>query len=217
MPDTSPYHDETEVPYVNSIDLDSNAGFYINATRDPYTQHYNMYDYITQEIPFILENNFNIGKNGHKSISGHNMGGHGALTVALRQGRSSWRSVSAFAPICNPTNSSWGSKAFDKFYRFRESGIMHDASCLLQSLKFPLYDNILIDQGTEDVLLEEQLKPDILIKAAENSAQKITLNMRQGFDHSYYFITSFIEDHVNFHSHYLHGSDSSLFRCHMLC
>ena len=94
---------------------------------------------------------------------------------------------------------------------------MHDASCLLQSLKFPLYDNILIDQGTEDVLLEEQLKPDILIKAAENSAQKITLNMRQGFDHSYYFITSFIEDHVNFHSHYLHGSDSSLFRCHMLC
>jgi len=206
MPDTSPRYDDT-IPNVDAYDLGIGAGFYINATQEPYNKHYQMYDYITKELPFLLHHELNIGKDGLKSIAGHSMGGHGALTIALKQqGPEHWRSVSAFAPICNPTNCPWGHKAFSAYLGSIDSGKDHDATCLLlssmkenETLPSYCYDDILIDQGTADNFLVEQLKPEELIKAGEQCNQKITLNMRNGFDHSYYFIAAFIESHVEFH------------------
>ena len=199
MPDTSPRG--PNVPDTDVYHMGTGASFYINATASPYDEHYQMYDYITKELPSIIENSFNIGKNGLKSICGHNMGGHGALVIALRQGNSSWKSVSALAPICNPTKCSFGKTAFDNYFMFPEEGKMNDATCLLEALvDHPApFDDILIDQGTVDPFLEE-LKPDAIIKAADKSGQKLTLNKREGFDHSYFFVANFIEDHVNFHA-----------------
>lgn len=202
MPDTSPRHDDS-VPNVDSYDFGIGAGFYVNATLEPYSQHYQMYDYVTKELPSLLENDMNIGKDGLKSISGHSMGGHGALVIALREGKDSWKSVSAFAPIANPVNCPWGKKAFEGYLGSVDAGKVYDASLLVASLKAPMYDEILIDQGTADNFLEDQLKPEFLAAAAKKSGQNITINMRNGFDHSYYFIAEFIENHVNFHAKYL--------------
>jgi Predicted esterase len=165
-----------------------------------------MYDYVTQELPSLLQNELKIGKDGRKAICGHSMGGHGALTIALREGKDAWKSVSAFAPICHPTACPWGQKAFQGYLGTVEAGKVHDATCLMESLEVPLYDEILIDQGTaDDFLGKGQLLPDDLVAAAAaaKSGQKVTLNMRKGFDHSYYFIAKFIEDHVHFHAQYL--------------
>jgi len=197
MPDTSPRQDES-VPNVDSYDLGIGAGFYINATADPYKEHYHMYDYITKELSSLL-NNLNIGKDGLKSIAGHSMGGHGSLTIAMREGRDVWKSCSAFAPICNPTDCPWGHKAFNAYFGNIDSGKVHDATCLLESATDSFYDDILIDQGSADNFLEEQLKTDAIRKAAEKCGQKITINIRDGFDHSYFFIAAFIENHVDFH------------------
>jgi S-formylglutathione hydrolase len=206
MPDTSPRNDESvQVPNVDSYDLGIGAGFYINATTETYAKHYQMYNYITKELPEILSSQtFNIGKDGRKSISGHSMGGHGALTIALREGPTIWKSVSAFAPICNPVDCPWGQKAFTEYLGSVDDGKVHDATCLLleqnkQTQTKSLYDDILIDQGTADNFLKEQLKPEAFVKAAETCGQNVTLNMRNGFDHSYYFIAAFIESHVEFH------------------
>ena len=207
MPDTSPRHDES-IPNVDSYDLGIGAGFYINATQEPYNQHYQMYTYVTNELVQIL-NQLHIGKHNVKSISGHSMGGHGALTIALK-GIDRWASVSAFAPICNPTNCPWGQKAFEAYLGNVEDGKNHDSTCLIQSMMsanvgIP-YDTILIDQGTADNFLEEQLKPEALmdvVKKDERCLRKITLNYRKGFDHSYYFIAAFIESHVEFHGEQL--------------
>ena len=128
------------------------------------------------------------------------MGGHGALTIALTD-PSSWVSVSAFAPICNPTKCPWGEKAFTAYLGSVDAGKPHDATCLLESRSTPIveYDDILIDQGTDDQFLKEQLKPEALEAAADKCGQKVTINMREGFDHSYHFIAAFIENHVEFH------------------
>jgi len=200
LPDTSPRHDDS-VPDVDSYDMGIGAGFYINATAEPYNQHYHMYDYITKELPAVLQTEFNIAGNNQKSISGHSMGGHGALTIALKEGPSVWKSVSAFSPICNPTNCPWGLKAFTAYLGSVQAGIKHDATCLLlaNASNTTKFDTILIDQGTNDEFLTEQLKPEAFIKAAETSGQTIDFNMRQGFDHSYYFIGAFIASHINFH------------------
>lgn len=205
MPDTSPRHDES-VPNVDSYDMGIGAGFYINATQEPYSTHYHMYDYITQELPSLLNENFNIGKDNVKSICGHSMGGHGALTIGLREGKSSWKSISAFSPICNPTNCPWGEKAFGAYLGSVDAGKAHDATCLIENLdgtSSTMFDDILIEQGTDDNFLEEQLKTEALVSAAEKKGQKLTVNMRDGFDHSYYFIAAFIENHVDFHAKYL--------------
>ena len=205
MPDTSPrpHGDEAiNVPNVDSYDFGIGAGFYVNATQEPYSANYKMYDYVTKELPTLLENE-SLGKNGLKSIMGHSMGGHGSLTIALREGKDYWKSVSAFAPICNPTDCPWGHKAFEGYLGSVDAGKGHDASVLMAALENPIYDDILIDQGTADNFLEGQLKPDAIKKASEKSSQKVTLNMRNGFDHSYYFIAKFIDDHVNFHAKYL--------------
>jgi S-(hydroxymethyl)glutathione dehydrogenase/alcohol dehydrogenase len=128
------------------------------------------------------------------------MGGHGALTIALKD-PASWVSVSAFSPICNPTNCPWGQKAFTAYLGSIEAGKAHDATCLLQERSTPVveFDDILIDQGTADEFLENQLQPDALEEAAKRCGQKVTVNMREGFDHSYHFIAAFIESHVEFH------------------
>jgi S-(hydroxymethyl)glutathione dehydrogenase/alcohol dehydrogenase len=196
VPDTSPRGDG--VANVDSYDLGMGAGFYVNATEAPYKPHYQMYTYITHELPALLASDF--GLDGPRSISGHSMGGHGALTIALKD-PASWVSVSAFSPICNPTNCPWGEKAFTAYLGSVEAGKAHDATCLLQARTTPVveFDDILIDQGTDDEFLLNQLKPEVFVAAAKHCGQKVTMNMRDGFDHSYHFIAAFIESHVEFH------------------
>jgi len=202
MPDTSPRGDG--IPNVDEYDFGIGAGFYINATKEPYSSNYHMYDYVNTELPRLLEETFGLGKNGQKSICGHSMGGHGSLVSAFREGPKVWKSVSAFAPICNPSDCPWGKKAFDGYFDNPQDGSNYDATYLLKKMSTPLYHDILIDQGTADSFLKDQLKPEALMDAAKESGQKITLNMRKGFDHSYYFIAKFIESHVIFHGeHYL--------------
>lgn len=199
MSDTSPRHDD-EIPNVDSYDLGIGAGFYVDASASPYDQHYKMYAYITKELPEVLKQ-LNIGSK--KSISGHSMGGHGALTIALREGPRVWSSVSAFAPICNPTDCPWGIKAFTNYFGSTEAGTEHDAVCLLNKKGASIFDDILIDQGTSDQFLKEQLKPETLVQVAKKVGQKVTLNMREGFDHSYHFIGAFIDSHIDFHAKFL--------------
>lgn len=220
-----------------SYDLGIGAGFYVDATQEPYSKHYKMYTYITEgtfnwllafhsfhtefqlkktliifciyisnpkllELPALLENEFSIGKYNLRSICGHSMGGHGALTIALKN-PSSWVSVSAFSPICNPTTCPWGDKAFKAYFGEVEAGKSHDATCLLGALDKPTsFDDILIDQGDADEFLAGQLQPESLVESAKKSGQKLSMNMREGFDHSYYFIVSFIEDHGMYNSIY---------------
>mmetsp|Transcript_17370 Transcript_17370/g.28537 ORF Transcript_17370/g.28537 Transcript_17370/m.28537 type:complete len:457 (+) Transcript_17370:100-1470(+) len=200
MPDTSPRGDD--VPNVDSYDLGVGAGFYVNATEEPYSTHYQMYTYVTEELPALLESQFNIGKNGLRSISGHSMGGHGALTIALKDTNTSWVSVSAFSPICNPTKCPWGEKAFQAYLGSIDAGLAHDATVLLSEKGGAAgYDEILIEQGADDNFLSGgQLFPENLVEAAKKAGQKVTLNMRDGYDHSYYFIATFIGDHINFHA-----------------
>lgn len=192
MPDTSPRGDG--VPDVDSFDLGMGAGFYVDATEEPYDDNYQMYSYITKELPELLAKEFGLVK---KSISGHSMGGHGALTIAMKENQ--WTSVSAFAPICHPTDCQWGTKAFEAYLGSIEAGASHDATKLVHHEAAIKYDDILIDQGSDDDFRETQLKPEALQAAAESSGQKITLNMREGYDHSYHFIAAYIEDHVAFH------------------
>jgi len=200
IPDTSPRNDLT-IPNESSYDIGIGAGFYLNATNPPYDKHYHMYSYITQELPTLMETQFQIGTNNLKSISGHSMGGHGALTIAFKS-PSQWISVSAFAPICHPTESPWGQKIFNTYLENVEDGQDYDAVCLLlgESKKIHTnFDTILIDQGTKDEFLEQQLKPETLIKAANQVSQSIQVNYRNGFDHGYHFVSAFIADHVEFH------------------
>eukprot|EP00580_Thalassiosira_gravida_P019918 CAMPEP_0201659218 /NCGR_PEP_ID=MMETSP0494-20130426/2043_1 /ASSEMBLY_ACC=CAM_ASM_000839 /TAXON_ID=420259 /ORGANISM="Thalassiosira gravida, Strain GMp14c1" /LENGTH=609 /DNA_ID=CAMNT_0048136619 /DNA_START=119 /DNA_END=1948 /DNA_ORIENTATION=- len=208
MPDTSPRNNNASssdtstaaVPNVDAYDLGIGAGFYIDATSQPYSEHYKMYNYVTRELPTLLEKEFTIGTKGMRSISGHSMGGHGALTIALKD-CGGWVSVSAFAPICNPTACPWGKKAFETYLGSITAGKVYDATLLLSTRNAPTpnYDDILIDQGTDDEFLTDQLHPSRLTAAAAKCNQKLTMNMREGYDHSYYFIASFIEDHVSFH------------------
>jgi len=200
MPDTSPRGDNS-VPNVDSYDLGIGAGFYVNATKAPYSTHYHMYNYVTIELPNLLKEHFSIGKDNLRSITGHSMGGHGALTIAIKD-PSNWVSVSAFSPICNPTNCPWGKKAFENYFGSVEIGKAHDATALLSERSTPIaeFDDILIDQGDADnFLTEKQLLPENLVEAAGRCGQKVTLRMQKGYDHSYFFIASFIEDHVSFH------------------
>ena len=196
LPDTSPRGES--VANVDSYDLGMGAGFYVNATQPPYQPNYQMYTYVTQELPALLAQEFQL--DGPRSICGHSMGGHGALTIALKD-PAKWTSVSAFSPICHPTDCPWGEKAFTAYLGSVEAGKPHDATCLLQERSTPIveFDDILIDQGTDDEFLETQLKPQALQAAADKCGQKVTINMREGFDHSYHFIAGFIENHVEFH------------------
>ena len=199
-PDTSPRgEDVANDPH---YDLGQGAGFYVNATQTPWREHYQMYDYVLHELPALIESHFPV--NQRRSISGHSMGGHGALIMALRNPER-FQSVSAFSPICNPTDCPWGEKAFFAYLGTdKRDWEAYDASLLMQHarLAVPAW----VDQGLSDPFLEEQLKPEALDAAAKISAYPLTLNRHEGYDHSYFFIASFIEQHLRFHAKYLSQS-----------
>lgn len=193
-PDTSPRDDD--VPDADGYDLGKGAGFYVNATQAPWSAHYRMHDYVASELPALVEANFPV--TDARAISGHSMGGHGALTVALKNpGR--YRSVSAFSPIVAPSQVPWGEKAFTAYLgEDRAAWKQYDAVELVKSAagKLPL----LVDQGDADEFLATQLKPELLQEACAAAGHPLTLRMQPGYDHSYYFIASFIGDHIAHHA-----------------
>lgn len=197
IPDTSPRGNS--VADDAEYDLGQGAGFYLNATQAPWKQHYRMYDYIVHELPELVERHFPV--NGRRAISGHSMGGHGALVIGLRNpGR--YTSVSAFSPICNPIACPWGEKAFSAYLGAdKASWEDYDATTLIGRATEKL--SILVSQGEEDPFLEEQLKPHALQTAAEASGYPLKMEHHAGYDHSYFFIASFIEQHLRFHADYL--------------
>lgn len=200
FPDTSPRgEDVADVP--DRYDLGQAAGFYVNATRDPWKPHYHMFDYVTGELPALVEANLPL-EPGVRSVSGHSMGGHGALICALKL-PDSYRSVSAFAPITNPVNCGWGQGCFGAYLGDDRSGWEpYDATCLVQA--GARVGDILIDQGDADEFLHEgQLLPDNFQAACDSAGQSLTLRMQPGYDHSYHFIASFIEEHFDYHAGHL--------------
>ncbi|MGF6727342.1 S-formylglutathione hydrolase [Paraburkholderia sp. GAS41] len=198
-PDTSPRGEQ--VADDAAYDLGKGAGFYVNATQKPWAAHYRMYDYVVAELPELIESEFPASE--VRSISGHSMGGHGALVLALRNpGR--YRSVSAFSPIVAPAQVPWGEKAFEAYLGpDRTTWSQYDACDLVRSAaeKLPL----LVDQGAADEFLETQLRPHLLHEACEAVGLPLTLRLHPGFGHSYYFIATYIGHHIAFHAEALHG------------
>jgi len=201
MPDTSPRGCSIEGAD-DSYDFGSGAGFYVDATEEKWAGHYKMYSYVTAELPKILETTLGEKLTDKKSIFGHSMGGHGALTLFLKN-PGMYTSVSAFAPICNPTKCPWGTKAFSGYLGSVEAGKAHDAVELINGLHAPPAGTILVDQGTADNFLTgevNQLNPAALKEACEAKGVQLNLRMQDGYDHSYFFMSSFIDDHINFHA-----------------
>lgn len=199
IPDTSPRGEGVPDAADAAYDLGLGAGFYLNATQAPWQKNYQMYDYITQELPKLCEANLPL--TAQKSISGHSMGGHGALVIALREPEL-FCAVSAFAPIANPVQCDWGKKAFGAYLgEDKHSWEAYDASLLLIKLGCQL--PILVSQGEADQFMATQLFPEQLRQAAEASGTPLQLEIHPGYDHSYYFIASFIEQHLRFHAGYL--------------
>ncbi len=199
FPDTSPRGEG--VANDPAYDLGQGAGFYVNATQEPWAPHFRMWDYVTEELPRVLFNSFPLAEEA-QGITGHSMGGHGALTIAMSfPGR--FRSVSAFAPICNPTASDWGRKQFTAYLGTDEAAwAPHDATLLMKKRGFD--GPMLIDQGTADQFID-LLKPEALAGAMAERRQGGTFRMQKGYDHSYFFVASFMEEHIAFHAQALHG------------
>ncbi len=201
-PDTSPRGDD--VPDDEAFYFGKGAGFYINATQKPWSKHYRMESYIADELYHLLPKNFPLNKD-NQSICGHSMGGHGALTLYFKY-RGHYKSVSAFAPIVNPSDVPWGQKAFKGYLGNNiNAWKQHDACELVHSAKSTNAE-ILIDQGLGDDFLGEQLRPEIFKRCCEAAGQKINLRVHEGYDHSYYFISTFIEDHLIHHANILSGN-----------
>jgi len=196
-PDTSPRGEG--VADDPAYDLGQGAGFYVDATEAPWRPHFRMESYIVDELIPLIDTEF--PTTGTRAIFGHSMGGHGALTLALRHPEL-FRSVSAFAPICSPTRCPWGEKAFTAYLgEDRNLWAEHDAARLIEaSVARGVFDDILVDQGDADPFLAEQLKPELLVAAAKAVGQPVTLRMQPGYDHSYFFMASFISDHLAFHA-----------------
>jgi S-formylglutathione hydrolase len=196
-PDTSPRGEG--VADDPAYDLGQGAGFYVDATQAPWAPHFRMESYVTGELIDLIDAQFPTTRT--RSISGHSMGGHGALTLALRH-PDLFRSVSAFAPISSPTRCPWGEKAFTAYLGDdRAEWAKHDAALLIEGgAAHGVHEDILVDQGDADSFLVDQLKPELLIAAGEASGQKVTVRMQPGYDHSYFFMASFIADHVAFHA-----------------
>ncbi len=196
-PDTSPRGDDVPGDPEGAWDFGLGAGFYVDATEEPWANHYRMWSYVTEELPALVAARFPVDMQ-RQAISGHSMGGHGALTVALRNpGR--YRSVSAFAPIVAPSRVPWGEKALSRYLGAEPSTWrVHDAVALIEDgARVP---EILIDVGTADPFLEKELRPELIEAACADAGIGLTLNRRQGYDHSYYFISTFMADHVAWHS-----------------
>jgi S-formylglutathione hydrolase len=194
-PDTSPRGDG--VPDAEAYDFGKGAGFYVDATEEPWSRNFRMWTYVTEELPALVAAQFPIDM-GRQGITGHSMGGHGALTVALRNpGR--FRSVSAFAPITAPSQVPWGQKALGGYLGpDRNAWRKHDSVALLEDgARLP---DLLVDVGTTDQFLEEQLRPELLEQACTDAGIDLTLRRQPGYDHSYYFISTFMADHLRWHS-----------------
>lgn len=199
-PDTSPRGEGIPGDADGAYDFGLGAGFYLNATQAPWNRHYRMYDYIVDELPGLVNVSFPVIAD-RTSISGHSMGGHGALSIALKNpGR--FRSVSAFSPICSPMRCPWGEKAFGNYLGAdREQWKQYDTTELIRLAIEHL--PMLVDQGEADNFLQEQLKTELLVEACKESGYPLQLNMQPGYDHSYFFIASFIGQHLQFHARYL--------------
>ncbi|EKT63019.1 S-formylglutathione hydrolase [Providencia burhodogranariea] len=196
-PDTSPRGEQ--VADDDAYDLGQGAGFYINALMAPWSRHYNMYDYIVSELPALVE--ANLPANGKRAICGHSMGGHGALMIGLRNPER-YTSLSAFAPIIAPSQVPWGQKAFMSYLGEDKSlWSRYDTVNLLNELETT--PPMLVDVGTDDPFFQEQLQPELLDEVCRRKQHDYTLNLREGYDHSYYFIASFIGDHIAFHAQHL--------------
>ena len=196
VPDTSPRGADIEGED-ESYDFGTGAGFYLDATQPPWSRNYHMYSYITQELQDFVSENFPVDRT-RQGITGHSMGGHGALTIGLKN-PNVYRSISAFAPICAPTKCPWGQKALRGYLGDDDSAwAQYDAVELIR--KGFRSSEILVDQGEADNFMQEQLKPDLLSSACVETGQVLQLRMQPGYDHSYYFIASFIEDHITFHA-----------------
>lgn len=199
FPDTSPRGEG--VADDDAYDLGQGAGFYVNATQTPWAPHFQMWDYVTQELPKLLGRNFSLDMT-RQAITGHSMGGHGALSMAMSlPGR--FRSVSAFAPISNPTASDWGRKQFTAYLGADEANwAAHDATLLMQENGFD--GPVLIDTGTHDQFID-LLKPEALAAATAERRQQATLRLQPGYDHSYFFVSTFMEEHIAFHADALYA------------
>lgn len=196
-PDTSPRG--VDVADDDAYDLGQGAGFYVNATQAPWNRHYQMYDYVVNELPALIEATFPVSDK--RSISGHSMGGHGALTIAMLNPER-YSAMSAFSPISNPMNCPWGQKAFTAYLgKDKTNWLKHDASELMKQASQFVPGKV--DQGTADDFLIEQLKPEMLAAAAKINNYPLEMNFHDGYDHSYYFIASFIEEHLRFHADHL--------------
>ncbi|MBW4624946.1 MAG: S-formylglutathione hydrolase [Brasilonema octagenarum HA4186-MV1] len=195
-PDTSPRN--TGIPGEDDdSDFGTGAGFYVDATVEPWASHYRMYSYVVQELPALIAEHFP-AQPEKQGIFGHSMGGHGALVCALRNPQQ-YKSVSAFAPIAAPMRCSWGEKAFSRYLgEDKESWRAYDASELVRQTEY--HSPILIDQGTADKFLSQQLLPEVFEQVCAAVNQPLNLRYQDGYDHSYYFIASFIEDHIRHHA-----------------
>jgi S-formylglutathione hydrolase len=200
-PDTSP-RDTGIAEATRDWDFGEGAGFYLDATEQPYRERFRMESYLVRELVPMMRSNFAV-RTERVGIFGHSMGGHGALVMALRH-PDVFRSVSAFAPIAAPSRCPWGEKAFSRYLgEDRQAWLQYDASELMQSRSTPFPDGILIDQGLEDKFLREQLNPEAFEAACTLAAQPLTLRRHPGYDHGYYFISSFMADHLDFHARIL--------------
>ena len=199
FPDTSPRGEG--VADDEAYDLGQGAGFYVNATQAPWAPHFQMWDYIAEELPALIGKEFAVDMD-RQAITGHSMGGHGALTLAMAlPGR--FRSVSAFAPISNPSASDWGRKQLNAYLGEDEaSWARHDATLMMRQVGFD--GPILVDTGTNDQFID-LLKPEALAAAVAERRQEATLRLQKGYDHSYFFVSTFMEDHVNFHAEALYA------------
>ncbi len=200
-PDTSPRGLDLPGEH-DDYDFSSAAGFYVDATEPPWSDHYRMYSYVTAELPDLVFANF-AGDSSRQGIFGHSMGGHGALVCALRN-PDTYRSVSAFSPICAPMRCPWGTKALGGYLGADEKAWQqYDACALIGS--GARAEQILVDQGTADPFLDEQLKPNLLAEACKAAGIPLELRMQDGYDHSYFFIATFVDDHLAWHAQVLNG------------
>jgi S-formylglutathione hydrolase len=203
-PDTSPRGDGVPDDPDGAYDFGLGAGFYLNATEAPWNQYFRMYDYVTQELPGVLFANFP-GDRDRQGITGHSMGGHGALTVGLRNPHI-YKSISAFAPICSPINCPWGQKALGNYLGPDQSSWPeYDATELVNNLDAIPEHKILIDQGLADQFLEQELHPHLFEAACREKGVALELRRHEGYDHGYYFISTFMEEHMRFHADILNA------------
>jgi S-formylglutathione hydrolase len=196
-PDTSPRGDAVPADPAGSYDFGLGAGFYVDATQQPWSQNYRMASYVERELPGLISSELPADV-ARQSIMGHSMGGHGALTIALRN-QANYASVSAFSPICSPMNCPWGEKALSGYLGSnKENWRKYDACALLED--GARLTELLVDQGAADQFLETQLKPQLLERACARVGVPLTLRMHEGYDHSYFFISTFIENHLRWHA-----------------